>query len=641
MTLEDYSPDECRKHNEETVRVTPKWPHVCWIFTGLENHCQSEGVAQQIHEACKGLQQYNEILAFACCKFTTTNKHPVLRLEDIDRGKDGGCRYFDANSIHDDCAALNTGLGGSYWQVASCVCCCACMAYGTPIATPEGDRAIESIARSEQVLAGSLSGDGVLSWRPTVVTFSDGSEGGTNHTTVHLTFGADAGVGGELVCSADQPVLVRTGGRPRWVQASRIHVDDTVVTADGAAIPVRSVAVGAYTGGVHHIGTDEPSDESTDGHLLTASGIVVGDYYLQLRFDDIPDDAKVEDLEDRPHIWTPAYARRHERHRFETSVAFATVAGHRPLVEYTGSFTAYQTRSDYAQAPSAALFTPEQAADIQRNGEQLNLTNPIRKAEIEHLFRHLTGFYPDIVFHLDWYTAEPNVHAVRQYGRKIVVVTGGLARTTALGHEGLLIAIAHGIQRHEGDRPLGTDGFLAVGAADHLAFALTSRTYWWPTEWPEAVPEALEQFEKLFSYVTEENAAGDPAHPLDAPSLHCRLSAMKSGAALGGLPVCAGGAPAILLALEQARAVGNLLTLTFNTDVDPVSSGNPHAYTIDPPVDVTPERDPHSGLVVRLTGVFETDRSYTVTAHDLTSVAGAPLDPGHHSRTFTPAAAAG
>ncbi|MFI1577585.1 hypothetical protein [Embleya sp. NPDC020630] len=529
-------------------------------------------------------------------------------------------------------------------EVDICACCCACMAYGTMIAlSAERQEKVESIRKGEQVLTGSLTGDGTVVWRPALVTFSDGAAGGANLNTMHMSFGQANEKVGELVCSSDQPVLLADG---TLVQASQVHVRDELMGGDGQPVPVRSVAIGEYTGGLHHLGVGRSADPA-GGHLLHAAGIVIGDYYLQLQPDLLADNWS-DDAAARPHIWDEEYAEQNGAEQHGVSLVFGTPGCGNETALAEGKFTVFTGPVDYTGTDVAALFTPGQAEDIRTRGKQLSAGNKVPQFMVETVFSHLRGFYPDIDFYLDWDQPEPNVYAVRRFGRKTVVVTGGLARTRnadgtglALEFPGMVMAVAHGIARHSGEAPLNTHGFSNTGRADHHAFHYISATFWWGKDILRNASPAEDQFNALFDLVTEANGQGNPDPAADEPSIACRRQCV-SFTSPGSLPECAGGPPPLRLALEDAAATRDTLTLAVNLAPKPETVTPVGNYTITPATEIlqaTPASDSVFHIVVKVKTPFEPGTPYRITIHELESELGTGVDPQHASLEFTALAA--
>jgi hypothetical protein len=162
------------------------------------------------------------------------------------------------------------------WKLAHCYCCCTGPGM-TAIDAPAGvERALGTIQPGDTVLAGSVGEDGI-DWRPKTIAFSQGTESEQEQTMVKIAFGE----GGRLTLSADHVLMLADGS---LTTAERIARGHSLMGHDGSALPVERVSMGGYRGAVHQIATDTRWQDSPDGHLLAANGVVVGDFTLQLHF---------------------------------------------------------------------------------------------------------------------------------------------------------------------------------------------------------------------------------------------------------------------------------------------------------------------------------------------------------------------
>jgi len=154
-----------------------------------------------------------------------------------------------------------------------------CFSYGTPIATPEGMKAIEKIEVGDEVLVGTARFQGnelQLSWSPKPVVFSSGTGLEGRQLMVYLQCGA----GQEYIVTVEHLFLMPSGELKRADHL--VPNEDQLVLAEGGTMSIRALAVRAYKGGVHHIAADMSFDDKIDGHLLNANGVVSADYTLQI-----------------------------------------------------------------------------------------------------------------------------------------------------------------------------------------------------------------------------------------------------------------------------------------------------------------------------------------------------------------------
>jgi hypothetical protein len=96
------------------------------------------------------------------------------------------------------------------------------------------------------------------------------------------------GAGGSLIVTPDQPMLIAGG---KLQTADRLVPGiDTLVAADGGALPILATSIGQFDGGIQDIATGIGAsldwDGGLDGHLLNCAGAICGDFVLQIRHGD-------------------------------------------------------------------------------------------------------------------------------------------------------------------------------------------------------------------------------------------------------------------------------------------------------------------------------------------------------------------
>ena len=280
-----------------------------------------------------------------------------------------------------------------------------------------------------------------------------------------------------------------------------------------------------------------------------------------------------------------------------------------------GVFRTYRAVSGRVPRGAQALLTPKQAADIVLKGTQAPLSNPIPEALFNSIRAQLTGFYPDVLFYYDALDVTPNLYAFEAYGRKIVQMSGGLARMQGFNYEGMFMALAHGVACFHGGAPLNAAGYSAVGQADAYAFGVISRLAWISNPYLPYVMEAMKQWRAIFDLVTPANAKGTPGDPLNDPSLDCRFRAIQSAAAGGALPECAGGKPTPRIGLAKAVSTApDTAVLTLTLAVDAASGQDVANYVFRPEAKVTSATlDETTGFIVHLEVELETAMEYEVT----------------------------
>lgn len=589
-----FDPNVCEQKLKEanTLPVCP------------QAHCQDFQSTNVYHGACVNNNIYAPVQSMGCYNVAT-----------------GEWYFTDPADI--GLACLKKIQQDPNWQIKNCYCCCACFANDTPVATPDGQKQIASIVVGEQVLAGSVTDTGV-SWSPTRVSFSEGTERGNEPAMVFLVYGDDNRL---LVASPDQVFMLADGS---LTTAAVLVPGQELRDADGNPVPVKTASLGPYVGGVHHIATETGKkwSGSIDGHLILAGGVVAGDYVLQLHFPEVPQAAKTAGHDGLPHIGTAKYAQTHGsvRRLGDTHIYARTDLPEEETPETSALFQAYTVKT---QIPFGALswITPAQADDILANGKQRPVTNRAGYTSAVQAAELLHGFYPDIHFYVDWGMNDPNVFAFHQYGEKFVVFSGGLARMDGFFYEGITMAMAHGAALFLGGEPQDARGMSCMGQADLYSFGVMSQKIWFGNAWIGQVFPAFQQINALFGFISKDNRGGNPRNACGDPGIDCRLGAMQSGMGGGNLPPCAGGAtkPPVTLQAAQGDAAG--VTLTFSQGITAETAQDPANYTITPAAAITgATRDPEREFVVTLSAELAPG-DYHVDAKGLVSIYGTGLQP--------------
>jgi|GEM_PF-3843527 len=150
-------------------------------------------------------------------------------------------------------------------------------ASNTPVAYDcDQYKSIDEFQPGDQVWAS----DNQLNWSQKTVKFSQGTgDYGTSSVLVKVTYMA-GDQSDNLLVTRNQIFLMPNG---KLNTADRlVPGKDSLVMYDGSQAPVTQITIGTFKKGVHHISTSITPAESPDGHLLSAKGVVVGDYSLQL-----------------------------------------------------------------------------------------------------------------------------------------------------------------------------------------------------------------------------------------------------------------------------------------------------------------------------------------------------------------------
>jgi len=511
-----------------------------------------------------------------------------------------------------------------YDKYKVCYCCCSCMAWGTKIATPDGDKEVQTFVVGDAVLAAGSD----LKWRPYAVEWSDGVPPGQNYGKPMMTvyFQLDGKIG-SLIVTSDQVFLLSNGLLSRTELL--VPGKDQLVSATGVAVPIISIEGGYFYGGVHHIATSETVATSADGHLLNARGIVVGDWALQIA--DIESGkvggAKFATMAEPVTLNTEAYVAKHKH--LVGGIYTHAVKGTDWEHARPANFVPYSKVASEVPAEARRFFTKAQAEDIYNKLHPAPPQNTAGQDIVYNLFSTFQGFYPDVHFKLEWSELLPNAFSWFTLDVPFVTVNGGLVRIPGVGFNTLAVIIAHEIGHLYGGPPLTGNGkYSCEGQADYSALkAVLPRLFLEPARFLEVGPSGIEGVEALFNAINPENRKGIPGQTCDGISTECRSDCMWSPLTARGLPECAGGRKILDLELESAVAepVGELTTVmvTFNQAVNRSSSTHPSYYTFTPAAEVTgaksvaqqPDR-------VVLTTILDPQTTYTLTVTNVISADG-------------------
>jgi hypothetical protein len=88
-----------------------------------------------------------------------------------------------------------------------------------------------------------------------------------------------------FICDTNLPFLLPNG---KYTRADKLIPGQKIVDKNGKPLLIEDLSIKNYNGNVHHISTNVKWDNTPNGHLLLANGIVVGDFTLQIYFDQIP-----------------------------------------------------------------------------------------------------------------------------------------------------------------------------------------------------------------------------------------------------------------------------------------------------------------------------------------------------------------
>lgn len=449
-------------------------------------------------------------------------------------------------------------------SVQVCFCCCACLAHGTPIAIPDGVKAIEQFNIGDDVTIGDWSAS-KLSWKTGSVKFSSGTDADSPSTMMFIQYGEKR----LLIASMDHLFLLPTGKLKR---ADRVVPQkDQLLGADGKPLDILSSISGKWTKGLHHIATGLDFTGSLDGHLIDSAGVVSGDYCLQINQHELVEMGLLDDPEAHPVHGSDEFAESHPDLAVTRAAACDTGTDLASIAMPEG-FTAFNPDGGMLIPPGAAQFlTDAQATDIVNYGSFRNLADDSGFAAVNYLIKVFKGFHPDINIVIDHANPNFNTYAFEMYGQKYLIVAGEIIRLNGLYADGYKFILAQGIARLLGNKPKNKYGYTYKAAADFYATSSIFREVFF-LESDDLANNTLDQMKTVFAFISAENAAGDPNDLADNPSLKCRVGSMNTGIFGGNVLPCACSDLALLTVMTDSANASELrLELVFNKPIDPES----------------------------------------------------------------------
>jgi hypothetical protein len=424
-----------------------------------------------------------------------------------------------------------------------CICTCSCLAFDTPVEAMAGEfRSIQDFISGDEVLA--CGGD--FSWKTHNVEFSSGSDpDGTQPDAIFVEFD-----GGSIIVTSDHLFLVNEGFLRR---ANTISTTDTFLDPSGISVKILTVKSGFYRGGFHHIATSRADPNGKmDGHLLNTNGIISADYTVQLSQDQF----LAPEENDLPVVGSSAYENAHGEtpdissevrsamgiHDGMEFVASAmTVSNGSRMLEEFGEAHNRADQPKFVETKHVKLRVPGDACrfisdqDARAKARERMKTGSAAFASREDaggLIYHLSRYYPNVVYHLDWHDDEVNAFAWVENGVRHVALLGGLIRHWAIEWESLALVLAHELAHHYGGTPTFPHGLSCEGQADYYGAGVVMRQVWFADHYVSVMVPAITQLQNFFS-------PNPGNHGCNHPSRDCRVSIYTAALDLHPIPDCA------------------------------------------------------------------------------------------------------
>lgn len=577
---------------------------------------------------CVDYQQSSAMHSICNCQDFNGNRIPNCDPKDNLYPVQSGECYNSNTDTWEPVDSRTCGQRGWPWYFRTCYCCCSCFASSTPVADPQGFKAIGDYNVGDQVLTAFRTSQD-WTWQPETVQFSSGSPATTDSgpTAGNLMLMIEYGEGKSLIATPNQLFAVADGKLKRADQLA--PGDDSLVGEDGSGVSIGRISSGYYKGPVHHIATDMVTYEeftgSLDGHLINTNGVVAGDYLLQL-FQDTPKMAPNLDTS-APTIGTPAYQ---ELHANLVVKPYVVGADHEVVgAEYAAPefFTAHGDSSTSAPAGALSLFTERQEAmlldpDIPKRG----FSDSTNMQQVSYFTTLLSGFFPDVEIVMDWESVHPNVYGYQADGKSTVLIGGELLRLGPLYGPAMAIAIGFGVAAATSDQ-----ASLGRALYDGTSWVLVTAL---GPYWAETVQAGLAQFSLLLTAL-----AGKETSPTDEPGLgaSCLLDVINAAVSGDIVPSCAGGDT---LALSRASYTDGAVQATFNTELAAGPAGDPANYAVSPGGTITRvELNQENPTIVTIRCDLAKNSptpitTYVLTVLHLTGLDGSTLNPLKRSAAF-------
>lgn len=575
-----------------------------------EEHCDNFTESQTFHDDCNTFGKGHPLYPVSTAQ--CINKSPPHDIKEPDYDPTWGYSCPDG------------------YASQTCYCCCSCLANGTPIAIPDGVKAIEQFVIDDAVTVGDWNAQ-QLTWKTGTVKFSSGSDAGWKNTMMFIEYAGNK----QLIASVDHLFLLATGKLKR---ADRlVPQNDQLMSAEGTPYEVLSTISGSWDKGLHHIATDMQFRGSLNGHLINSAGVVSGDYCLQINQHELVKMGLMDAPESNPAHGSREFAAANPQLAVTRASALKNGESLSEIAMPQG-FTAFNPEGGvYIPAGAAQFLTNAQADDIvnNKNASFRDLTSESGLDAVNYLLKVFKAFYPSINILVDPASPNFNTYGFEMYGQQHLVIGGEITRLNGLYADGYKFIIAQGIARLLGSTPKDQDGFTYAAAADFYAVSSIFREVFF-LDSDDLFNNALDQMKTVFGYISPAYAAGDPDNLANDPSIKCRIGSINTGIFGGSVLPCACNDLALLSADPDSSDPYQLrMELKFNKDINPLSVKDLYNFKFTPPNSQDPgvrlpkvlsaEVSPQAASVVVLQVQSPLNIEFTVYLTDIWSAGGSVL----------------
>ena len=303
---------------------------------------------------------------------------------------------------------------------------------------------------------------------------------------------------------------------------------DFLVSAEGAPVAINEVSISKRKGGVHHIAIDKEFTGNVDGHLLISEGVVSGDFNLQIYARDLKAQYFADDHDNLPKVGSAHYEKLN-RHLQSGAYKTFAVKDNAAAVAKPHKFYVHGQHVCAMPETAAKYLSELQQADVGAKADQLGFSEVgIGNSIVSYIIKLFQGFYPDIIYYHDIGNLDANGFAFEQYGKKMVVLAGGLTRIKGLGLQGLALILAHLTARLQKLEPHDDYGYTSVGMTDYYSAGVLKNVFF--GDFYQGVYESgLKQIQDaIFAGIAKpehEKYEDDPFQP----SIDTRLDAIDAG----------------------------------------------------------------------------------------------------------------
>ena len=415
-----------------------------------------------------------------------------------------------------------------------CTCSCSCLAFGTLVQDSESQfKAIETFKVGDAVRAAGKD----LVWDQKEVKFSQGTTGASRQKYAVVVQYLDR----EIVVTSDHLFLMQD---KTLRAADRLAPGDMLTSPEGDPVEIKSVYVGDYLAGFHHIATSksEPGPDLA-GHLLNTNGVVSADYMVQIFYKS--NDPMMNELmpkhDELPIVGSPEYLDLHgDSCYYEPTPPMIKAVNAAPfnVTDITAENFVPTIMTKLKIPDDACGFISKKDAIAKMKEPKRAWNDPMAREWTEYLIQQHKYFYPNIHFEFDWANDEVNAYAWVQNGVRYVAILGGLVRNMSIKLEGIALVLSHELAHHYGGPPTFPSGLSCEGQADYYGVAVIMRNVWFGMQYIEMADPAISQMADFFG-VPDDAAKSSGNAGCSHPPGACRIKTYHAAVELAGKPGCA------------------------------------------------------------------------------------------------------